>query len=57
MYISVYYSKRRELNVFSYNGGGYVQYLGTTFNESLTTLQDLQSKDWIDLRYSHNLLM
>ncbi|XP_062602087.1 polycystin-1-like isoform X2 [Saccostrea cucullata] len=43
-------SKRRQGYVFSYGGGGYVQYLGSTFNESLTALQDLQTKDWIDLR-------
>lgn len=38
--------------MFSYGGGGYVQSLGSSYNESLTTLQDLQSKDWIDLRYT-----
>lgn len=38
--------------MFSYGGGGFVQSLGSSYNESLTTLQDLQSKDWIDLRYT-----
>ncbi|XP_069125629.1 polycystin-1-like [Argopecten irradians] len=42
-------SKRQEGNVFSYSGGGYVQFLGTNYTETLTILQDLQAKDWINL--------
>lgn len=35
--------------MFSYSGGGYVQYLGTNYQETLTVLQSLQAKDWINL--------
>lgn len=48
-------SKRRPGFVFSYGGGGYVQYLGSSFNESLNILEDLQSKNWIDLRYVYGM--
>ncbi|KAJ8318729.1 hypothetical protein KUTeg_003820 [Tegillarca granosa] len=43
-------SRRHDGHVFSYGGGGYTQNLGTTYNESLTILQDLQNKSWIDLQ-------
>ncbi|XP_060076676.1 polycystin-1-like [Ylistrum balloti] len=42
-------SKWRQGNVFSYSGGGYVQFLGTNYTETLSILQDLQAKDWINL--------
>ncbi|OWF55928.1 Polycystin-1 [Mizuhopecten yessoensis] len=42
-------SKWRQGNVFSYGGGGYVQFLGTNYTETLAILQDLQAKDWINL--------
>ncbi|XP_033754437.1 LOW QUALITY PROTEIN: polycystin-1-like [Pecten maximus] len=42
-------SKWQQGNVFSYSGGGYVQFLGTNYTETLSILQDLQAKDWINL--------
>ncbi|XP_052069619.1 polycystin-1-like isoform X1 [Mytilus californianus] len=41
-------SKTRYGYVYTYGGGGYVQQLGTTYNDTLTKLQDLQAKNWID---------
>lgn len=41
-------SKTRYGYVYTYGGGGYVQNLGTTYNDTLTKLQDLQARNWID---------
>ncbi|CAL1530708.1 unnamed protein product [Lymnaea stagnalis] len=49
------YTDGSQLNLYSkygqsiiYNGGGYIQHLGLTYNESLTKLRNLQLEGWID---------
>lgn len=44
-------SKTRFGYVYTYGGGGYVQELGTTYNDTLDKLKELQTKNWIDERY------
>ncbi len=33
-----------------YPGGGYIQSLGSSYNETLSVMDDLFTNDWIDLR-------
>ncbi|KAL5018772.1 hypothetical protein ScPMuIL_004494 [Solemya velum] len=43
-------SYTKQGNTTSYNGGGYVQYLGVDFNSTLQKLVELQSHGWINSR-------
>ena len=45
-----YCSGHKVGHVATYGGGGYAHNLGTTLSQTQTVIQDLRSKDWVDLR-------
>ena len=50
-YNILFYSRGHKVgHVATYGGGGYTHNLGTTLSQTQTIIQDLRSKDWVDLR-------
>lgn len=44
-----FFSTHKIGHVATYPGGGYPQILGTSYFETLTIIQDLKAKGWVDL--------